>query len=326
MQNNTVVSSMLVLIFFNVTLAFANEGNDKTVFQNKLGGYVLGSGDVITIQVPEADEIPSKPIWIDTDGLINLPLAGRLKAAGLTIRELESQLNERLKAFVKDPHVVVAVTEFKGQPVSVLGFVTNPGVHQLQGRKTLLEVLSLAGGIRTEAGAVIRITRRIEYGELPLPGAALDASGQFSFAHVNIRSMMDGKSPQENILVQPYDVISVPKSSVVYVIGEVKKTGGFVLGDRKETTVIEALAMAEGISPIAKTNKAEILRLIPGQEQRQRVSFNLKNILSGKEKDIAMLPEDILIIATNRAKAIKGKVADTAISVVTSMAIYGGLF
>ena len=164
--------------------------------QDQFPAYVLGPADVITLHAIDVEEISNKPIWIDTDGFINLPLVGRLKVAGMTIQEAESLLNDRLRTYVKDPHVVVAVTDFRSQPVSVLGMVGNPGVHQLQGRKTLLEILSLAGGMKPEAGATARITRRIEYGEIPLPGATVDTSGQFSIAQVHLKAIADGLSPR----------------------------------------------------------------------------------------------------------------------------------
>jgi polysaccharide export outer membrane protein len=188
----------------------------------------------------------------------------------------------------------------------------------------LLEVLSLAGGLRPEAGAVAKITRRLDYGEIPLPGATTDASGQFSVADLQLKALIEGKSPEQNILVRPHDVISVPKADILYVIGEVKKSGGFVLSDRRRTTVMEALALAEGMLPLANRKKAEILRLEPGKDERSKIEVKLDKILSGKEKDIALQPEDILIIFPDAAKGIRRKIGETALSVITSRAIYGG--
>ena len=291
--------------------------------QDQFPAYVLGPADVITVQAMDVEEISNKPIWIDTDGFINMPLVGRLKVSGMTIKELESQLNDRLRTYVKDPHVVVAITDFRSQPVSVLGMVGNPGVHQLQGRKTLLEILSQAGGMRPEAGATARITRRIEYGEIPLPGTTVDPSGQFSIAQVRLKAITDGQSPEENILIRPHDVISVPKGEIVYVIGEVKKSGGFVLSDRKKTTVMEVLAMAEGLSPDANKKKAEILRLVSEQEERSKIVVNLGEIFSGKQSDFAMQAEDILIISPNIAKRAMRTVGQTAVTMAIRAAVYG---
>jgi len=316
------VSAILILLF--VIPVVCKEVSATGSIQDQPSAYVLGPSDTITIQAVDIEEISNKPIWIDTGGFINLPLVGRLKAAGLTVQELEAQLNTQLKPFVKSPQVVVAISEFRSQPVSILGLVATPGVFQVQGRKTVLEALSLAGGLRPEAGAVAMITRRLDYGEIPLPGATTDASGQFSVADLQMKALIEGKSPEQNILIRPHDVISIPKADILYVIGEVKKSGGFVLSDRKRTTVIEALALAEGLLPEANRKKAELLRFEPGKDERSKIELKLDKILSGKEKDIALQPEDILIISPSVMKGIKRRVGETALSVITSMAIYGG--
>src|SRR6266436_6897609 len=108
--------------------------------------YVLGPGDQIAIRAANLEEISDKPITIDTGGYIRLPLAGRIHAAGMTIVQLETEITQRLKTYVLRPDVSVAVSEFHSQPVSVIGSVRTPGVQQVQGRKTLVEMLSMAGG------------------------------------------------------------------------------------------------------------------------------------------------------------------------------------
>jgi polysaccharide biosynthesis/export protein len=321
---NEMTKNIAVTIALVILSVFGNVGTTVGLFQEQASAYILGPADVITIQSLDAEEI-SKTISIDATGFINLPLVGRLRAAGMTSLELEAQLNVLLKPFVKAPHNVVTITEFRSQPVSMLGFVNTPQILQVQGRKTILEVLSQAGGVRPEAGAVAKITRQIEYGKIPLPGATTDPSGKFSVADLHLKALMEGRSPEQNILVRPHDVISVPKAEVLYVIGEVRKAGGFVLSDRRRTTVIEALAMAEGMLPEANRKKAELLRLVPGKDDRDKLELRLDKILSGKEKDIALQAEDILIIAPSALKGIKKRIGETALSVITSVAIYGGL-
>lgn len=317
-KNITVITALIILS------VFCDVATPVGLFQEQASAYILGPADVITIQSLDAEEISNKPIWIDTSGFINLPLVGRLRAAGMTAQELEAQLNVLLKPFVKAPHTVVTITEFRSQPVSMLGLVNTPGILQVQGRKTVLEVLSLAGGVRPEAGAVAKITRKIEYGEIPLPGATIDPSGKYSVADLHLKALMEGRSPEQNILVRPHDVISVPKADILYVIGEVKKAGGFVLSDRRRTTVMEALAMAEGLLTDADRKKAELLRLTPGKDDRDKIEVRLDKILSGKETDIALQAEDILIISPSIRKAVRRRVAETALSVIVSAAIYGG--
>ena len=120
---------------------------------------------------------------------------GRIQASGLTTEQLEAAIAGRLKKYLVKPDVSVYLTEMRSQPVSFLGQVQNPGVHQLQGQKNLFEVLSLAGGFRPEAGNVINITRRLEWGPIPLPSAANDSTGQFSVASVEVKSVMNASNP-----------------------------------------------------------------------------------------------------------------------------------
>ena len=102
-------------------------------------------------------DITDKPIRIDTDGYIKLPMVGRVQASGLTPEQLEVEIIKRLKVYLEEPDVAVSVSEFHSQPVSVIGAVGTPGVHQLQGRKTLVEIIALAGGLRPDAAPKAKI-------------------------------------------------------------------------------------------------------------------------------------------------------------------------
>ena len=154
--------------------------------------YVLGPGDQLSLVVENlSEDFADKIFRIDLGGDINLPLAGRIHAAGLTISQFEGEIQQHLARFVKDPRVVVTITEFNSQPISILGAVNNAGVKQIVGRKTLFEVLSLAGGLRPDAGSVIRITRALDKGPIPLPDAKPDPTGQFTVASVNVKAVLN---------------------------------------------------------------------------------------------------------------------------------------
>lgn len=286
--------------------------------------YLLGPDDVITVHVVDAaDEIPDKPIRIGSTGFISLPMVGRVEAGGRTTDDLEKEITERLKTFIRNPEVAVSVTEQRSQPVSIIGAVMAPGVHQLQGRKTLVEILSLAGGARQDAGYSIRITRQKEWGPIPLPDAKMDPSGQFSVAQVNLKAIMEAKNPAENILIMPNDVISVPRAEAVYVIGDVKKPGEFVLVERARMSVLQALAMASGLEKTAAASKARILRAsaVP-DSKRTEISINLSKILQGKDEDLAMQPEDILLVPGSKSKTVLLQAFQSALQVGTGVAIY----
>jgi len=182
----------------------------------------------------------------------------------------------------------VSVEEVRSQPVSILGAVNTPGVHQVQGHKTLLEMLALAGGIRPDAGYKHPHHPRIRVGLHPLPNAELDPSGRFSVAEVNLKEIMEAKNPEEDIQIFPHDIISVPKAEMVYVIGEVKRSGGFVLGEHQTMSVLQALSLAEGLNTAADTRHARILRLKANADAREETAVDVKEILQGKKSDVAL--------------------------------------
>jgi len=284
--------------------------------------YVLGPEDQITIRALDAEEISDKPVRIDFSGYIRLPMVGRLRASGLTIEQLEAQLVERLKTFIREPEVSVSITEFRSQPVSVIGAVKNPGVHQLQGRKTLIEILSLAGGLNTDAGHTIKITRRLEWGRVPLRTAADDPTAQFSVAQVSVKAIMEAKNPEENIIVRPYDVISVPRAQMVYVTGQVQRSGGFVLNERETLSVLQALSLAGGLGGTASPQNSRILRPSPSASNRTELAVDLKKILAGKAQDLPLQPEDILFVPASTPKKAAIRAIEAAIQIGTGIVIW----
>jgi polysaccharide biosynthesis/export protein len=284
--------------------------------------YLLGPGDELEFSGPELDEPNNKPNPIDGDGYVQVPLLGRVKVAGLTVQQCERELNKRLGVYIHNPAIAVNVKELRSQPVSILGAVNAAGVHQVQGRKTLLEMLSLAGGIRSDAGYRVRITRQLDSGCIPLPNATLDASGGFSVAEVNLKDIMEAKNPQENIAILPHDVISVPKAEMVYVIGEVRRSGGFVLGEHESISVLQALSLAEGLNGTADTRHAKVLRLKHDADQREELAVDVKDVLTGKKADFALQGDDILFIPGSTGKKAALRAIEAAIQTGTGMAIW----
>src|SRR6202158_316355 len=264
--------------------------------------YLLGPDDQLDISGPELSELANKPVRIDGDGDIQVPLGGRVHVSGLAAQQNEKELNKVLSKYIRDPQIVVSIAEVRSQPVSILGAVNAPGVHQVQGHKTLLEMLALAGGIRPDAGYSVRITRQLEWGCLTLPNTQLDASGRFSVAELNLKKIMEAKNPEENIQIFPHDVISVPKAEMVYVIGEVKRSGGFVLGEHQSISVLQVLSLAEGLNTTADARHARILRLNRDADKREEMAVDVKDVLNGKKADVALRGDDILFIPGSTGK------------------------
>jgi polysaccharide biosynthesis/export protein len=284
--------------------------------------YLLGPDDQLEITGPELTDVANKPVRIDGEGDIEVPLAGTVHVAGLTVQQTEQELDKVLSKYIRRPQVVINVSEVRSQPVSILGAVNTPGVHQVQGRKTVLEMLALAGGIRADAGYSIRITRQLEWGCIPLPNAKLDPSGQFSVAELNLRKIMEAKTPEENIQIFPHDVISVPKAEMVYVIGEVRRSGGFVLGEHQTMSVLQALSLAEGLNTGADARHAKILRLKRDADQREELAVDVKDALNGKKPDVPLQGEDILFIPGSIGKKAALRTLEAAIQTGTGLAVW----
>jgi polysaccharide export outer membrane protein len=284
--------------------------------------YILGPDDQVSLQVFEAEEASGKPYRIDESGMIRVPMIGAVKAGGLTIRELENSLSAKFAAFIKQPQVTVSVTEARSQPVSVVGAVMTPGVHQLQGHKSLLEMLSLAGGLRMDAGYRMKITRRSEWGAIPLPGAVASGDGQYSVAEVELKKLLDASRPEDNIAVMPQDVLTVPVAELIYVVGDVKKSGGFVMGERKQISVLQALALSEGTNATARASDARILRPVAGSTERTEIVVDLKKILEGHANDVFMQSNDILFVPVSGAKRAGYRAIESLLTVGSGIAIY----
>ena len=108
-----------------------------------------------------ADDMPERPTEVGPDGNINLPMVGKVHVSGVSVRDAEADLTNRYKKYFKEPEITVTVTDYRSQPVTVVGAVNAPGVVQLRGPTRLMRVLSQAGGLKPEAGDKVVITRKL---------------------------------------------------------------------------------------------------------------------------------------------------------------------
>ena len=284
-------------------------------------GYVLQAGDEIAVHSIEAKEVADKTYTLDDNGEVNFPLAGVLRLSGHGVREAEQILRTALKRYYFEPDVAINVTGFHVDAVSVLGAVGTPGVHQLKGQTTLLEALSAAGGVRGDAGSVVVLTRQKARGPIPHASARQVSSGDY-VAEIELKSLLESRNPADDILIQPHDVVSVPLAELVYVVGDVKKAGGFPLGGKPSLSVLQALALAEGLDVRASPGRARILRPGPGPGTEKQIPVDLKKILQGKAEDIVLHPNDILFVPNNAMKSISARTIEAAIQIGTGIAIF----
>jgi polysaccharide export outer membrane protein len=257
--------------------------------------YTLGPNDQIMIRAPQTEQINDHPFRIDGDGFITLPLIGRVRASGLTAQALESDLVARLGQYYREPQVFVTIVQFQNEPVIVMGNFKIPGAYPLQGR-SLLELLAAVGGLQAHASRRIKVSRRIEYGVIPLPNAVIDSDKKVSTVEIKLEKLTENTNPAEDIRLRPYDVITATRAGRIYVLGEVAKPTPIELDERDSISITEALTEAGGFTQFATRNKVRVLRPVDGSNRRTEIVVNLKRILDGKDVDFMLLPDDLLYV------------------------------
>jgi polysaccharide biosynthesis/export protein len=309
--------------------------------------YRIGSEDVLNINVFEAQEL-NREVRVSASGEISLPLLGSVRAAGLTPRDLEFVLQELLhRTYMKDPHVSVFVREMQSHPVSVMGAVRRPGVFQIRGRKTLLEVLSLAEGLADDAGDTVIILRGAALSQGADPSTDLSAvtdqpspgtqdadakaatsgvngnqSASESAVQVNLKDLLESADSRSNPLVRPGDIVKVTRAGVVYVIGEVRRPGGFALKSNEKISVLQALALSEGLTRTAAKGEARIIRTDQQSGERKETPIDLGRVLAGKAPDPLLEPKDIVFVPNSAAKSTLGRGVEVAAQTLTGLLIF----
>jgi polysaccharide biosynthesis/export protein len=290
--------SFLVCFFGGQFCASAQDDNAKLATRTSL---IIGPDDGLSINVLDSDEL-SKTWRVSGTGDLTLPMIGKIHAAGLTADQLEVELTESLKQYIRDPQVTVYISEFRSQPVTVAGGVDKPGTFQTEGPKTLITVLMMAGGLKSP-GPDITVTRDLKYGPIPLPEAHTDAAGHYSTVDLKVKDVLDASSPAANLIIRPNDVISVSTDQrLVYIIGQVTKPGSVELVTRDSVSLMEVLAAAGGLTNIAAPGSTAILRL-SSQGLYQKVgSVDLKKVMTGQIEDRILSAGDIVVVPSSNLK------------------------
>jgi polysaccharide biosynthesis/export protein len=276
--------------------------------------YILGPNDQFIIRAPQADEINERPFRVDSDGFINLPLVGRVKAAGLTVQALEADLVTRLKEFIRQPQVMISMVQFRSEPVFFLGAFKFPGIYPLGGRRTLVEMLSSVGGLLPTASRRIRITRKAEYGPIPLPSAVPSPDGKTSTVEISIESLTQNVNPDEDIVLKSYDIVNAERAERVYVNGEVAKVSAIELAERDSISITQALTEAGGFTQFAIRDHVRVLRPVMGTTRRAEIVIDMKRVYEGKDVDFPLLPNDVLYVPRSSSRAVLTPVGTTFLS------------
>ena len=291
--------------------------------QEQQAQYVLGVGDQIAVHVASLDDMPTGPMQIGPNGTLDFPLVGQVQASGLTMDQFRASLGSKLSKYITSPDITVNLVDTQSRPVSVVGEVTNPGLHQMVGTKRLLDVLSMSGGLKPDAGPEVVITRQPQWGKLTAGPVTVDSATGTSSTRLPLDSLLALKNAGDNIVMEPDDVISVPKAELIYVVGDVKKAGGFAVSTHVTISLLQAVSLAEGLAPDNAANKARIIRPAPnGDGKMTEIPVNINDIYAGKAPDQKLYANDILFVPHSNFKVNTRRAIDTAIGLTTGILIY----
>jgi len=270
------------------------------------GRLVIGPGDELEISVYGAPDL-SAHTRVGGGGSISMPLLGSVRVAGLTSSEAEGAIENELRQrkLLNDPQVSVFVKEYTSSGISVAGEVTKPGFYSVLGPHRLLDVLEEAGGPTERASNRVVVSHRGQ-----------NDSTTYTW------SKDPGEMAVTNVDLEPGDTVVVPRAGIVYVLGEVNKPGGYAMNSTGGVSVLQLVAVAGGTTRVASAGKTRLLRKTSTGFQEQQI--DLKKLLRGHGKDVAVSDADILYVPSSGVKRALDTSALVAVS--ASTAIYRAPF
>jgi polysaccharide biosynthesis/export protein len=271
-------TTLLALIVLSVCPAAAPAAQDAPALP--IFDYRIGPKDLLEITVFELKDL-NQTVRVAEDGSVTLTMLGRVEVAGLTAQELEQKLVGLLnEKYTKDAHVTVFIKEY--QKVSVIGAVSKPGVYELVGPTTLLQVIAQAGGTTNQSTNELYIYRRGKDGSQTRIVIKLD----------------DLMANGNQFLLQPQDVVTVPVDQTVsvYVYGEVRTPGAVPYLRSKKITLLQAVAQAGGTTEWAHKSRVTIKRKDKITGREVKIPVDLKKIIGNKMADIILEEGDVIIV------------------------------
>ncbi len=269
----------------------------------------IGPGDVLEVSEAHTPEMRAS-VRVSESGTVTLTLAGEVLVAGmdetLAAHAIQSALIER--GMLIHPQVTVVVTAYAGQDVSVLGEVTRPGIYSYRVHHRLLDLISSASGLSSNAGRLVTITHRED--RKTIQSVALDPAG-------------NDTSTDHNPELLPGDTVQVSRAGLVYVVGDVARPGGFPVDPVQRTTVVQALSLAWGPGQNAALTKAVLIREQDGS--RTITTLNLKRMLRGLDPDIPIRDRDIVFVPDSMAKNLWNRTMESVIQSAAGVSIYAGM-
>jgi polysaccharide export outer membrane protein len=266
----------------------------------KDGRLLLGQGDLIRIDLYDTPDF-DQDARIGPDGEVSLlGLARPLKLEDLSLEEAARSIEHeyRSQQIILEPHATVSVVEYVSHGVALSGEFRSPGIYAILGERRLADLIAAAGGPTELSDGTVTIHRGYD-----------DSVEQVTIA-----------GQAQTTLVRPGDQVAMNRAHIIYVVGNVTRPGGFPLVRR--TSMMQALALAEGLKPSTKSNSVLLYRQSPGSGARTVFEVRLKDILDGKAPDIALAADDILYIPPSPVKAVLARGAEAAIALASNAAIY----
>jgi polysaccharide export outer membrane protein len=295
---------LIGLLLLSVSAAFAQQAYHPAATPElgaNLPAQAVGPNDLLAVSVYDAPEL-SRTIRVGADGFIRLPMLNqRIKAEGLYPADLESAIGAAIQEenILVNPFVTVTIAEYHSRPISVAGAVRAPLVFQAERPTTLLEALARAQGLREDAGNEILISKRQN---------EPDGKPVSLTRRIVVRALMDNADPDANIVLTGGEEIRVPEVSKIYVVGNVKKPGAFPVQDGSDTTILEMLALAEGLDQYASKEAYIYRRDAAGN--KNEIAIPLDKIMQRKAKDVTLTANDILYIPDNKGKRLRNTTID----------------
>ncbi len=279
---------------------------------------ILGDGDLLSVRLyGSQDYAPSARVGLD--GILALPLIDPVQVEGLTVRQAQDLIAQKLVAagMYRDPQVSIQITESPNLIATVVGEIH--GVVPIIGERRLLEVLAMAGG----GGAGMNVTTIVVGGGgLPTTASHVITINRPGVAEpITVDLGTDpAKSSMANIPIFPRDTIIVPRVGVIYLLGAFKIQGAIPLQQNSPMTLMKVAALAGGPGFEGKTGDLRIVRSI-GLE-RQVVRVDIKKVMDGKTPDPVLQAEDIVFLPSSSMKAaIKSGGIGTLLGIVSILLV-----
>ena len=276
--------TLLILLASVAAFAQVKPSLMEEVGKANLPVLQLGAGDLVAVSVYDAPEL-TRTVRVDPDGTIRLPLLMEgVVAAGLMPRELEAGLTAALKSeeILVDPVVKITVVEYHSRPISVMGAVRRPVTFQADGVVTLLDALARAGGLTDDAGTEILVTQN------------------HAVQRVAVKQLLNMADPAVNLRLTGNEEVRVPEAGKIFVLGNIRKPGGFRVRDPGDNTVLKMVALSEGLMPFSE-KIAYIVRRQESGEPRQ-IPIELAKIMERKSPDVSLEIGDILYVPDNKTR------------------------